>query len=158
VLVEFALVFPLMMLFLAVIIDFGVLLWSYQQAVAGVRDAGRYVARTAPVDICQGPASADAFRTELDALYGTQLVTIVETSGRIAGAGRIFTDRVTVNEVDASIACLPGPYRTDPAPVTTVSADLTIDIPLGPVFGFFGNALPTTIRTTVADQSRVYGQ
>ena len=156
--VEFALVFPMMMLFLAIIVDIGVLLWSYQQAVAGVRDAGRYVARSAPVEICRDGASADGFTAELDTLYGAQLLSIVETSGRTAGAPRIFTNRVTVDDVTARIDCLSGPYRTDPAPVSTVTAALTIDIPLGPIFGFFGNALPTSVCTAVADQARVYGQ
>jgi Flp pilus assembly protein TadG len=158
VLVEFALVFPLMLLFLAIIIDIGVLLWSYQQAVAGVRDAGRYVARSAPVEICRNGGSADGFSSDLEALYGDQLMAIVETSGRAVGAPRIFTNRVTVDSVAARIDCLSGPYRTDPAPVSTVTAALTIDIPLGPIFGFFGDALPTSVSTAVADQARVYGQ
>jgi hypothetical protein len=119
---------------------------------------GRYVARSAPVEICRNGGSADGFSSDLEALYGDQLMAIVETSGRAVGAPRIFTNRVTVDSVAARIDCLSGPYRTDPAPVSTVTAALTIDIPLGPIFGFFGDALPTSVSTAVADQARVYGQ
>ena len=51
-LVEFAISLPLIL-----VVSFGTinsmrLFWSYQAAVAGVRDAARYVARMAPDNIC----------------------------------------------------------------------------------------------------------
>ncbi len=60
-LVEFVIVFPMMILFFVMIVEFGRLYWGYQSVVAGVRDASRYLARVAPVDICRDhPTSATA--------------------------------------------------------------------------------------------------
>ena len=145
-LVEFALVFPVMLLFFAVIVESSRLMWSYQMAIEGVRDAGRYLARIAPVDICQTGGSV--------AGYTTSLRDIVEDD--IGGDG-LFPPLVTVNSVTPSVACVPGSYRTDPAPVATVSASLTITFPLGSIFGLFGSAL-TSVTTTVTDSARIYGQ
>ena len=64
---------------------------------------------------------------------------------------------VTVNSVTPSVSCVSGSYRTDPAPVATVSANLTITFPLGSIFGLFGASL-TSVTTTVSDSARIYGQ
>ena len=146
ILVEFALVFPIMLLFFAVIVESSRLLWSYQIAIEGVRDAGRYLARIAPVDICLTGGSV--------AGYTTALRDIVEDD--IAGDG-LFPPLVTLNSVTPSVSCVPGSYRTDPAPIATVSASLTITFPLGGIFGLFGSAL-ISITTTVTDSARIYGQ
>jgi hypothetical protein len=145
VLVEFALVFPIMLLFFAVIVESSRLMWSYQMAIEGVRDAGRYLARIAPVDICPSGSVAG---------YATTLRDIVEDD--IAGGG-LFPPLVTVNSVTPSVSCVAGSYRTDPAPIATVSASLTITFPLGSIFGLFGSAL-TSVTTTVTDSARIYGQ
>ncbi|MCB1348871.1 MAG: pilus assembly protein, partial [Maritimibacter sp.] len=47
-LVEFVIVFPMMILFFAIMVEFGRLYWGYQSVVAGVRDAARYVGRVGP--------------------------------------------------------------------------------------------------------------
>lgn len=146
VLVEFALVFPLMLLFFAVIVETSRLLWSYQMAIEGVRDAGRYLARVAPVDICSTGGSV--------AGYTAQLLDIVEDD--IDGAS-VFPPLVTVNSVTPSVTCVSGTYRTNPAPVAAVSADITIQFPLGGIFGLFGGSL-SSVTTTVADEARIYGQ
>ena len=146
VLVEFALVFPIMLLFFAVIAESSRLLWSYQMAIEGVRDAGRYLARIAPVDICLTGGSVTG--------YAAELKTIVEED---IGGGGLFPPMVTVNAVTPAVACVPGSYRTDPAPIASVSADLTITFPLGGIFGLFGSSL-TSATTTVTDSSRIYGQ
>ena len=114
-------------------------------AIEGVRDAGRYLARIAPVDICPSGSVAG---------YATKLRDIIEDD--IGGNG-LFPPLVTVNSVTPSVACVPGSYRTDPAPIATVSASLTISFPLGSIFGLFGVAL-TSVTTTVADSARIYGQ
>ncbi len=145
-LVEFALVFPMMLLFFAFLMESGRMLWTYQTAVAGVRDAGRYLARIAPVDICLTGGSLSG--------YSASLQTIVENS---LGGGNLFPSSVTINSVTPSIACHAGAYRTDPAPVATVSASMTVTFPLASVFTLFTGA-PTTFTTSISDQARVFGQ
>lgn len=146
VLVEFVLVFPVMLLFFALLVESSRLLWSYQMAIDGVRDAGRYLARVAPVDICLSGGSV--------AGYAASLRDIVESD---IGGNALFPPMVTVNSVTPSVACVPGGYRTDPAPVATVSADLTITFPFGGILGMFGTNL-TSVTTTVTDSARIYGQ
>ena len=145
VLVEFALVFPIMLLFFAVIVESSRMMLSYQMAIDGVRDAGRYLARIAPVDICSGGSVAG---------YATKMRDIVEED---IGGNALFPAMVTVNSVTPSVSCVSGSYRTDPAPVATVSANLTITFPLGSIFGLFGASL-TSVTTTVSDSARIYGQ
>ena len=47
-LVEFALLLPIFLLLFAMAVEGSRTFWSYQTAIAGVRDAARYVARAAP--------------------------------------------------------------------------------------------------------------
>ena len=56
-LVEFAISLPLILVVSYGTIDSMRLFWTYQAAVAGVRDAARYVARVAPDDICTSGGS-----------------------------------------------------------------------------------------------------
>lgn len=145
-LVEFMLVFPIMLLFFAVLVEATRLLWSYQMAVDGVRDAGRYLARIAPVEICLSGGSV--------AGLATVLRDIVEDD---IGGNPLFPALVTVNSVTPSVACVAGSYRTNPAPIATVSAGLTLTFPLGGIFSLFGASL-TSVTTTVTDSARIYGQ
>lgn len=146
ILVEFALVMPLMLLLLAVMFESGRLMWTYQMVNAGVRDAGRYLARTAPIDICISGGSV--------AGYAAKMKEIVEED--ISGTG-LFPVHVTINSVTPSISCISGTYRTNPAPVGIVTASMTIEFPFSGIMALFGGTLGTT-TTLVTDQSRVYGQ
>ena len=145
-LVEFALILPVFLLVLAAVAAFGHWFWVYQSAISGVRDAGRYVARVAPIDICQTGGSLSG--------YNAMLKNIVEKD--ITGAS-IFPSSVTINSVTASLACIAGTYRTSPAPVATVTANMTINLPMASVFSLFGNSLPA-ITISFSDQSRIFGQ
>ena len=147
VLVEFALIFPMMLLFFAIMFESARTYWSYQIAISGVRDAARYVARVAPVGICNGGGGSLAG-------YTTKATEIV--SNDMAGNG-MFPATVTLNSVTLSHTCVTGTYRTSPAPVAAVSANLTIQFPMGFIFGWFGSSL-NTATTTVQDQSRIIGQ
>ena len=144
-LVEFSLVFPIMLLFFAVIVDASRLMWSYQMAIEGVRDAVRYVARTEAIDICAGGSFA---------ITAAELKSIVE--GEIDGGG-LFPPLVTVDSVTPALTCVAGSYRTNPAPIAAVSANLTITFPFGAIFSLFGSSL-TSVTTTVTDSARIYGQ
>ena len=143
---EFALILPVFLLILAAAIVSGHMFWAYQSAIVGVRDAGRYLARVAPIDICLTGGSL--------AGYNATLKNIVEKD--ISGAS-IFPSSVTINSVTASLTCNAGTYRTNPAPVATVTANMTINLPMASAFSLFGNTLPP-ITTSFSDQSRIFGQ
>ena len=146
ILVEFALVLPVFLLVIATAIVSGHWFWAYQSAISGVRDAGRYLGRVAPIDICQTGGTL--------AGYSTTLKNIVERD--ISGVS-IFPSSVTIDSVTASLTCHAGTYRTSPAPVATVTANMTINLPMSSVFSLFGNSLPA-ITISFSDQSRIFGQ
>lgn len=148
-LVEFALVLPMMLLVFAVIVEGSRMMIGYQSAIAGVRDATRYLARVVPVDICTTGAGVTA--------YATQLQTIVAQS--LTG-GTIYPGGVTVraNGVTPALACVAGSYRVNPAPVVTVTALVDITFPFAGIFTLVGSSVGATpLTTSVADQSRVFG-
>ena len=146
-LVEFALVLPLMLLVFAVIIEGGRMMWSYQTAIAGVRDAARYVGRVVPTDICSsGKTLADYVSTaslgaEIDALLPAQVA--------------LEPDAAT--GVEADLACVEGTLRVSPTPVVTLSAQVKIQFPFQGIFAFAAEGIEPFLVTTITDQSRVFG-
>lgn len=155
VLVEFALILPVMLLFFAVTIEAGRMLWTYQQIVSGVRDASRYLGRAAPYEICPGftgPTEPLASRIE----------DIVEED---VGGVSIFGSGVSIDSVTYTVTCAddsgedggPDDYADDKVMIGTVTADVTIALPLGNVFSLFGASLGP-IDVTVFDRMRIYGQ
>jgi hypothetical protein len=155
VLVEFALVLPVMLLFFAVTIEAGRMLWTYQQVVSGVRDASRYLGRAAPYEICPG------FSGPTEPL-ATRVSDIVRDD---IGGVSIFGTGVTVNSVTYSVSCTDDSgesgaaddYADAKVMIGTVSAQVTVDFPLGNVFSLFGEGL-ASLNTTVIDRMRIYGQ
>ncbi|WP_372834647.1 TadE/TadG family type IV pilus assembly protein [Puniceibacterium confluentis] len=146
VLVEFALVMPLMLAVFAVTVESAKMMKSYQAAVAGVRDAARYMARTTPSNICDtGGSVADLTATLKD---------IVEND---LGGNALMPSSVTVNYVTPSYSCVIGSYRVSPAPVGTVTANMTLQFPLSGILDLFGGSLSTQ-TTTITDQARIFGQ
>lgn len=145
VLVEFALTLPLMLLFFAIIMESARTFWSYQMVIAGVRDASRYVARAAPRDICTNGGSLAA--------YTTQATNIVKQNR--AGNG-VMPATVTVNTVSPSLKCVAGSYRNGAA-IARVQATITVQYPLGFLFGWHGNEVGFA-TATVVDESRIYNQ
>lgn len=146
ILVEFAIVMPLMILFFAVTVELARMMWGYQTAIGGVRDATRYLARITPFDICDTAGSVGVTATKLKA--------IVEKD--INGTG-LFPTKLTINSVTPSYACVTGTYRHNPVAVGVVTASLTIEFPLSGIMSLFGGSLPT-VTTTVTDRSRIFGQ
>ena len=147
-LVEFALSLPLVLVLFFSIIEGSRMMWGYQAASAGVRDAARYLARVTPREICDTGGSVTG--------YSNQLLTIVRD--RTDGSN-IFPNGMTVNAVTPSYTCNnAGSWRDGTAPIAQVSASVTITMPFGGVFRLVGDgtALPT-INTTITDQNRVYG-
>ncbi len=146
-LVEFAIALPLLLLLFATIIEGGRMMWSYQTAAAGVRDAARYLARVAPQDICATGGSVSG--------YSATLLNIVRNAN---DGTALFPGGITITGVSPSLICVTsGNLRNSPTPVVQVTADLTITFPFAAVFGFAGGSDLTTLNTTITDQSKVYG-
>lgn len=145
-LVEFAIVLPILILFFAMTIEGGRMMWSYQTAAAGVRDAVRYVSRVAPVDICTTGGSL--------AGYASELQDMVETS--ISGS-YIYPGGVTINSVTPTYVCVTGSYRNSPVAVARVTADITIDFPFGALFGYATGSALTGLNATLFDENRIFG-
>ena len=144
-LVEFALVLPMMLLIFAVIIEGSRMMLSYESAINGVRDATRYLARTAPRNVCTTGASVSGYSTYLRTLV-VQGVT----------NNSVFPSNVTVGTVTPSYRCVTGTYRGGDVPVAQVTAVITVTFPFSGIFTLVGGTLPT-LTTTVTDQARVYG-
>ncbi len=146
-LVEFAISLPLILILAFLTVESMRLFWSYQAAIAGVRDATRYLARIAPADLCTSGGSV--------AGYASQLESIVETT--ISGAA-LFPAGVTVTSLTPGLACITSlGLRQASVPVATVSANVSITLPFSQVMRVMGVAPAATINTTVRDQARVYG-
>jgi Flp pilus assembly protein TadG len=144
--VEFVLCVPLMILILAIVMEFGRLFLGYQSTVSGVRNASRYLARVAPIDICDTSGSLSTYETLLKAM--------IEKDRQ---ANNVLPTKFTVTKVDATYICAVGTYRISPAPVATVAAQITVEFPFGFMFSLFGTTLGT-LSTTVSDTSRILGQ
>jgi hypothetical protein len=150
-LVEFALSLPLILVVSYGTIDSMRLFWSYQAAVAGVRDAARYVARVAPDDICTSGASLAG---EL-AGRGVVPATIIDSA---IGGGALYTGGVTIGNVSATITCVSSlGLRQAVVPVARISADLSIVMPFTGILTLVGGAGFGTLTTTIVEDARVFG-
>ena len=146
-LVEFGISLPLILILAFGMIESMRLLWSFQAAVAGVRDATRYVARVAPDDICTAGGSL--------AGWNNDLFTMVDTS--LTGAS-IFPAGITLTGVTANLGCRADlNLRQTEVPVVTVTANLTMQFPMTAVFRLAGGDGWGTINTSVVEQARIYG-
>jgi len=144
--VEFVLSVPLMILMFAIVVEFGRLFLGYQATVSGVRDASRYLSRIAPIDICVTGGSLST--------YNAMLKDRIENDN---SANIVLPPQFTVTSVAATYVCVAGNYRTSPAPVATIDAQIDVQFPFGALFGLFGNEL-TSLSTSVSDSSRILGQ
>lgn len=146
-LVEFAISLPLILILAFLSIESMRMFWSYQAAIAGVRDATRYLARVAPADLCTAGGSVAGYATELQA--------IVETT--ITGAA-LFPAGVNVTSVIPSYNCITSlGLRQASVPVATVSANISITMPFSQILRVVNAAPNAVLNTTVSDQARVYG-
>lgn len=150
-LVEFAIALPLLILVFAVIIEGGRMMWSYQTAVAGVRDAARHLGRIVSSDVCQPGKTFPNHNTLLTTIVRDR----INTPGS-AGPISVIPTGVTVNSVSSSLACVTGTYRVSPAPVATVTASVSMTFPFAGMIEFAGGSLPT-LTTTITDRTRVFG-
>lgn len=144
-LVEFGLLLPTLLLFFAVAVEGSRLFWSYQSTIAGVRDAARFVGRSAPSNICDTGGNLNS--------YNAVVLNIVRDTS--SGAS-VFPGSIEVTEAASTLTCVAGPYRLDETPIATVTATLQIAYPFSGVFGFFGVTLDP-VTTSVTDRTRVFG-
>lgn len=144
-LVELAISLPFALLVFGVIIEGSRMLWAYQSASAGVRDATRYLARIVPRDICTSGGSVTG--------YSTQLTGIVRNS---SSGTTLFPNGITVNSVTPTYSCITGDFRKGTAPIAQVSAEITITMPFKGFFAVGGYTL-NDVTATVTDQSRIFG-
>lgn len=162
-LVEFVIVFPMMILFFAIIVEFGRLYWGYQSVVAGVRDAARYVARVGPVDVCVTDSAGGDLLPYLVAVDADDIEAMIEEE-RVGGTSVLPSQfAVDVDGVSATYACpaadsssVTWEYRTPEIPLATVSVQVTMQFPLGSLFSLFGDGLGS-VTTTVSDDARIFG-
>jgi Flp pilus assembly protein TadG len=146
-LVEAALVLPLMLLFMAVIIEMGRVTWIYQAASGGVRDASRYLARTSLVTPCPPTDLAD---------LTTKATTFINNTF----ATTVHGDLAKITDVAVTASCVDreegDPFRGNTALILRVSADVEITYIWGGVFGLVGAPLDK-VTVPIVDESRVYG-
>lgn len=156
-LVEFAIFLPIFVLSLAVIVEGSRIFFSYQGAIVGVRDAARYLARTAPGDICTVWGNSGIVES-YDSGIQTALVAIIDEA--MDNEQDQLPDEVLRGNVLATWTCEAPPtgetYRQTLVPMAQVSAQFTILLPLGDIFEFNGITLPT-INHTVLDEARIFG-
>jgi Flp pilus assembly pilin Flp len=143
-LVEFAMVLPIMLIFFGTTVEGARMMWSYQAAASGVRDASRYLAMVAPIDICTSTTAVSG--------YADRLKDIVLVS--VSGA-TIYPGDVTINSVTPR--CAQGTHTGLHFGVVEVTASITIDYPFGRVFSLVGNSALPGFTATVTDQHRVFG-
>lgn len=143
-LVELALALPLILVLFAVTMDGARMLWSYQKAVAGVRDATRYVSRFAPRDICPSGSLSD---------FSASLKRIVEENVQ---GNDMTPGGVTIVSVTPSLACPAGTFRNGPVGIATVTATVNITMPFSGVFAMVGGSVGT-FDATITDRTRIFG-
>lgn len=143
-LVEFALALPLFLVLFAATVDGARMLWSYQTAVAGVRDATRYLGRAAPANTCPGGDLSS---------YTAELTRIVRDS---VSGNNVTPSGVTIVSVVPALTCPVGDYRNGPVAVASVTATLTITVPFSTVFALVDGNLGT-FTATVTDRTRIFG-
>jgi Flp pilus assembly protein TadG len=155
-LVEFAISLPLILVVSFGTIDSMRLFWSYQAAVAGVRDAARYVARMAPDNICTTGASLAAHLSARN----VNPTTIIDSTlfADAAGSRAIYTGGVTITNVTTGITCVNTlGLRQATVPVVRVSADMNITMPFSEILVLVGGAGWGTLTTTIIEDARVFG-
>lgn len=172
-LVEFAIFVPCFLLCFFVIVEFARVFFSYQGAVAGVRDAARYMARVVPAGICENAGGVgDILTSEKDSKPEYLNASIQDVPRddapfqivwrNIDNEAGILPTNIYLDDVRSFYRCVTdGGYRQDEVPIVIVSADIRIVLPLIGLIELNGltDIFPdgTFISHTVIDESRIYG-
>ncbi|NNE88249.1 MAG: pilus assembly protein [Silicimonas sp.] len=156
-LVEFSVFLPLFLLSFFVVVEFSRIFFSYQGAIVGVRDAARYLARVAEADICVTEPATPNNGTVTFAGSTTIAEGIVERT--MYNESDVLPNNVSLTSVAVLVRCIvePGEYRQANIPIVTVTANISITLPLGAILEFNGQPLLPPITPTIIDESRVFG-
>jgi Flp pilus assembly protein TadG len=144
-LVEFGMVLPIMLLFFAMAVEGGRTFWAYQTAVAGLRDATRYLSRAVPSNACSAGYN-----------FVPITPTVTDIVAKDSTGAPVLPAQITITSVVPSLSCVPGSFRVSPAPVVTVTVTMTIAYPFSGIFVLNGQSLPG-VTTTVTDSAKVFG-
>ena len=145
VIVEFALTLPLMLVLFAFIVESGRTFWAYQSAVAGVRDATRYVGRADERtcddgDVVGTPQVSDA-----------ALLEIVNRGLR----GGVIAQPITINTVTGDYEC----SEENGFVIATVAAQATLQLPFTGIFRLVVEDSDLgEIAVALSDSTRMFGQ
>lgn len=159
-LVEFALALPLMLVFFATIVEGSRIMWSYQTAIAGVRDASRYLARVVPANVCTFTGGDVTNWTTNGYVSGWESDLTQMVSTAVAGGQSVSlfpADVTVVAPVTPAYICDSGAFRDSPVAIGQVSAKIKIKLPFSSLLHFFGGNAAASIDTTLRNQSRIYG-
>jgi Flp pilus assembly protein TadG len=177
-LVEFAIFLPLFLLSFFVIVEFSRTFFSYQGAIAGVRDATRYLARVSDGSVCQDPASSNFGNIQVVATSGSS----GSSTGSLISAVGVVREIITRNmdneiegnlpdqvfllensdyKILATYTCVTsttGGFRQDRVPMARVEATFEVKLPLIGILELNGTQLfRDSIIHTLSDESRIYG-
>ena len=141
--VEFAIILPMMLLFLGISTEGARMFWAFQSTVAGVQDATRYLSRAMPADSCSAGRSTEEWNEKLG--------EIVRNS---QWGDSPFPGAVSITEVRSDLVCKSGSYRGGQVGVASVTATLQMKFPLAGMIEFAGGSFPT-VTTSVTDSARV---
>ena len=145
--VEFAICLPMMILLFGMVIEGARIMWSFQNAISGVREASRYMSRVTSADIC----GDTAFFSGLE----PQLLGIVQN--RIRTTDSVFPEAVRVVDIDAKCEYFVGALRMESTPIAQLNAHFEITLPFSNLLSFYGGETAGTIDVFVADEMRAYG-
>ena len=147
-LVELAISLPLMLIIFATAVEGARLMWSFEAANTGVRDASRYLARSMPLDICStGIPDLEQLKTDT-----------AERINRQMRDSRWFPSKIPDVTVEITRDCNHvGSYRVSPPPLLEVSARVEVQFPFSSVFSLAGVSLGNVVAT-VSDKNRVFGR
>lgn len=149
---EFAIVFPFMLLVMVMIWEGGRIMWGFQSAISGVRDATRYLTRVAPEDTCVGGTPTNS---TFAATYQTKINSIVGTS--IVGNTPLLPTKMTLTTpVAITVRCVTGISNYGNVAVGKVAATVQIELPFKGLFTLMGGS-QKDFSVVVADEGRLYG-
>ena len=156
-LVEFAIFLPLFLLSFFVIVEFSRIFFSYQGAIAGVRDASRYIARVADANVCVTTPATPNNGTVV--VPGSRAIARGIVLDSMRNEKSVLPSNVRLSNVSVFVRCVvePDNYRQPNVPIVSVSARINIILPLGDVLELNGQPLLPRIRPTIIDESRVFG-
>ena len=142
VIVEFALTLPLMLVLFAFIVESGRTFWAYQSAVAGVRDATRYVGRA-------DERTCDDLGVIPPQVSEAALLDIVNRELR----GGVIAQPITIDAVTGSYRCSGGFV------IATVAAQATLQLPFTGIFRLVVEDSDLgEIVVALSDSTRMFGQ